>query len=304
MSEPKWERVCVLCAGRGRKQRLENGHVCTECAAWLMRSVAEIARLCADAALSIEPGSTSSGGSGAFGSKPPCRVDAIDPELTMLELNAGDPTSAVTILEALEMWERLVREERGMAPYGPASAHRAARIMGAGNSAHSTSVTLTGVVGFLGSAVPWMIDAPDWPIDEFADHIRRSVMLLGRWDVTRQASGYAVPCPTILEPPEPDPEADPDPDEPVSIRECGYMLRYWDASEAVTCRRCHATRSASQLVTVVLSGEDRAIWVDPEAAAAHYGVSERELRRWASKGHVKRSHGRYLLSDITKEVSA
>ena len=30
----------------------------------------------------------------------------------MLELNAGDPTSAVTILEALEMWERLVREER------------------------------------------------------------------------------------------------------------------------------------------------------------------------------------------------
>ena len=287
MSEPKWERVCVLCAGRGRKQRLENGHVCTECAAWLMRSVAEIARLCADAALSIEPGSTSSGGSGAFGSKPPLRIDALDPELTMLELNAGDPTSAVTILEALEMWERLVREERGMAPYGPASAHRAARIMGAGNSAHSTSVTLTGVVGFLGSAVPWMIDAPDWPIDEFADHIRRSVMLLGRWDVTRQASGYAVPCPTLTD-----------------SGECGYMLRYWDASEAVTCRRCHATRSASQLVTVVLSGEDRAIWVDPEAAAAHYGVSERELRRWAAKGHVKRSHGRYLLSDITKEVSA
>jgi len=277
----------VLCAGRGRKQRLENGHVCTECAAWLMRSVAEIARLCADAALSLEPGSTSGGGSGAFGSKPPLRIDALDPELTMLELNAGDPTSAVTILEALEMWERLVREERGMAPYGPASAHRAARIMGAGNSAHSTSVTLTGVVGFLGSAVPWMIDAPDWPIDEFADHIRRSVMLLGRWDLTRQASGYAVPCPTLTD-----------------SGECGYMLRYWDASEAVTCRRCHATRSASQLVTVVLSGEDRAIWVDPEAAAAHYGVSERELRRWASKGHVKRSHGRYLLSDITKEVSA
>ena len=174
-----------------------------------------------------------------------------------------------------------------MAPYGPASAHRAARIMGAGNSAHSTSVTLTGVVGFLGSAVPWMIDAPDWPIDEFADHIRRSVMLLGRWDVTRQASGYAVPCPTLTD-----------------SGECGYMLRYWDASEAVICRRCHATRSASQLVTVVLSGEDRAIWVDPEAAAAHYGVSERELRRWAAKGHVKRSHGRYLLSDITKEVSA
>ena len=287
MSEPKWERVCVLCAGRGRKQRLENGHVCTKCAAWLMRSVAEIARLCADAALSLEPGSTSGGGSGAFGSKPPLRIDALDPELTMLELNAGDPTSAVTILEALEMWERLVREERGMAPYGPASAHRAARIMGAGNSAHTTSVTLTGVVGFLGSAVPWMIDAPDWPIDEFADHIRRSVMLLGRWDVTRQASGYAVPCPTLTD-----------------SGECGYMLRYWDASEAVTCRRCHATRSASQLVTVVLSGEDRDIWVDPEAAAAHYGVSERELRRWAAKGHVKRSHGRYLLSDITKEVSA
>ena len=287
MSEPKWERVCVLCAGRGRKQRLENGHVCTECAAWLMRSVAEVARLCADAELSMEPGSTSGGGSGAFGSKPPLRIGAIDPELTLIELNAGDPTSAVTILEALEMWERLVRDERQMAPYGEMSRIRAAKIMGAGRATNSTSVTLIGVVGFLGSQVPWMIDAPDWPIDEFADHIRRSVMLLGRWDTTREASGYAVPCPTLTD-----------------SGECGYMLRYWDASEPVRCRRCGAERTPSQLVTVVLSGEDRAIWVDPEAAAAHYGVSERELRRWATKGHVKRSHGRYLLSDITREASA
>ena len=151
-----------------------------------------------------------------------------------------------------------------------------------------TGETLTEVCAFLGSQVSWMIDAPDFGVEEFADHIRRAVSRLRRWDRDRDSLGYGVPCPSLTD-----------------AGECGYQLRYVDASERVTCRRCGATRSVSQLMAVVLATDtERAIWVDPEAAARHYGVTERELRRWASKGHVKRSHGRYLLSDITKEVSA
>ena len=92
-----------------------------------MTSLAEIARLCADAAAYVTPGSSIGGSSGAFGSKPPLCVEALDPELTSMELNVGDPSSAVTILEMLEMWERAVREDRGMVRYGAASEMRRRR---------------------------------------------------------------------------------------------------------------------------------------------------------------------------------
>ena len=286
MSEVKWDRCCVLCAARNRKTRLENGHVCVECAGWLMRSVADIARLCADAAAYITPGSTTGGGSGAFGSKPPVCVDALDPELTMVELNHGDPSSAVTILECLEMWERAVREDRQMAPYGPASHRRAFRIMGAGDGTNQTSVTLTGVVDFLGSQVPWMIDTPDFAVDEFADQIRRCVRALSRWDPTREDVGTMVKCPTMTE-----------------DGDCGYRLYYKEQDEHVTCRRCGATRDVSTLIAVAMS-DGRPVWVDPEAAARHYGVSESQLRKWARRGSIESNHGRYLLASIVKAVGA
>jgi hypothetical protein len=54
----EWQRVCILCAPRGRTKRLESGHCCVECASWLTTQVADIARLAADAAAWVTPGSS------------------------------------------------------------------------------------------------------------------------------------------------------------------------------------------------------------------------------------------------------
>lgn len=115
MTAPDWPRVCVLCAARDRTTRLESGHCCAACAGWLATQIADIARLAADAAAWVAPGS-STGGSGrpVPGSRPPLRVDALDPELTPI----GPPPSA-TVLEVLEAWTRMIREQREMSPYGP-----------------------------------------------------------------------------------------------------------------------------------------------------------------------------------------
>lgn len=95
--------TCVLCARRGRQTESES-HVCVPCAAWLQVQVAEILRLAADAAAYVEPGSTGSSGSRSVpGSRPPLRVEALDPELTIVD------GQALTVLECLELWERLIR---------------------------------------------------------------------------------------------------------------------------------------------------------------------------------------------------
>jgi hypothetical protein len=44
------EHRCVLCAARGRTTRLESGHCCVPCGGRLSETIADIARLAADAA--------------------------------------------------------------------------------------------------------------------------------------------------------------------------------------------------------------------------------------------------------------
>ncbi len=147
-----WQSQCILCAARGKQTRLETGHCCTPCAGWLMTTVADIARLAADAAAFVAPGSSAGGGSRPVpGSRPPCNIESIQPELTQVPV-PGQPSHVwPTLLEVVEGWERLVRSERGMAPYGPASAARISDGLYAG-----TSASLVGCVSFLGAQVSWM----------------------------------------------------------------------------------------------------------------------------------------------------
>jgi len=267
-----WEHACVLCAARGKQTRLESGHCCVPCAGWLMTTVADIARLAADAAAFVAPGSSSGGGSRPVpSSRPPLTVDALDPENTTVT------GYGATVLELCEAWERMIRADRGMAPYGPASAARVADGMYAG-----TSASLVGVVGFLGAQVSWMTTEPTFPLEDFADEMRACVRVLRRWDVTAEDRGTMVRCPTLHE------------DE----GECGYRLSYKDWDEQVTCKRCGVTRDAATLVAVAMS-DGREVWLDPEAAAKWLGVGESTLRLWAKRGKVERSHGRYLVRHNT-----
>lgn len=116
--------TCILCARRGKTTRSES-HVCVTCAAWLQTQVADIARLAADAAAYVAPGSTTGGGGRSVpSSRPPLTVDALDPELTPVPTPGTPPDRWPTVLEVLEAWERMCREMRGLAPYGPASLDR------------------------------------------------------------------------------------------------------------------------------------------------------------------------------------
>jgi hypothetical protein len=292
VTAPKWQRQCVLCARRGRTTRLETGHVCVPCAGWLATQVADIARLAADAAAWLAPGSAN-GGSGrpVPGSRPPLRVDALDPELTPI----GPPPSP-TVLEVVECWERMIRQDRGMAPYGPASQARArehakyAREGTVGASyltggSNDTRVTLIGCTAFLGRSVPWMTTTPDFPVDDFADEIGACVRVLRRFDVTAEARGTQVRCMTVMD----------------DGTTCDRSLRYRDLDEQVTCRRCGQTRDASTLAMLALE-DGRDVWLDPEAAARHFAVDERALVKWARAGRVRVNHGRYLLSSIEQAI--
>jgi hypothetical protein len=263
-----WERRCVLCSARGRRTDLESGHVCQACLTRIGDELSEILTLAANA--SVEPISGRGQGRSVPSSKPPINVDGVDPALTMV-------TDCATVLDLVEAWERMIRECRGMAPYGPVSAQRA-QMWGA-----STAVTLTGCVGFLRASLPWWADSPDQPLEDFAGEIHACRRALAKWDPDREPMGYVAFCPTD---------------------DCGARIRYHSPDEAVTCPRCHVTRDVPTLVAVVMATHDADIWADPETAALHYGISVSRLRVWAQNGRVERKRGRYRIERVSTTTSA
>lgn len=274
MSEPTWERrACVLCAARDRVRRLDAGHVCPECVAWLTGTLRAVSDLVAQAAVAGDRQRVgSSTGKPVFGSRPPMDVECLDPDLTLVRVCDAPPYP--TLLEVLEAWERLVREARTLAPYGPASLARG------GASVH-------GSVGFLVASVEWITSDTGFPIEDFADELRACLRAVRKWDEDAAARGFSVPCPTLRD------DGD----------DCGYRLTFGDGDDAVTCRRCRVTRDSSQLLAVGMSTAEHDVWIDAAAIESHYGLRESVLRRWARRGLVKTSHGRYLLSDIRKATA-
>lgn len=213
------------------------------------------------------------------GSRPPLRVDALDPWFTVVD------GQELTVLECLELWERMVREMRGLAPYGPASAARSAVAARSGDAGYDA--TLTGVVRFLGAQVAWMSTEPDFPVEDFADEVTACVRVLRRFDLNAEHQGTQLRCPTVMD----DGSA------------CDRPLRYRELTEQITCRRCGQTRDAATLALLAME-DGREVWLDPEAAARHFAVDEMALARWARSGRIKVSHGRYLLSSIDDAIAA
>lgn len=263
-----WPHVCVLCAARNRQTRLKHGHCCAVCADRLTDDVRQVLHLATQA--SAEPQAGRGGMSTAYGSRPPVNISGLDPELTLV-----GPAPAPTVLDVLESWTRMVREERQMAPYGPWSIAAARSVHG---RVTGTGATLTACVGFLAAQTEWIVSEPDFPLEDYRTEITACVRALRRWDPTAEDPGTMIQCPTITD------DGD----------ECGYRLHYHDLNEPVMCRRCGVTRDASTLAAVAMS-DGREVWLDPEAAANWLGISEPTLRRMARRGDVERSHGRYLI---------
>lgn len=264
----QWENTCVLCAARGRQTRLETGHVCAPCLTHIGDQLDDVLRLAALA--TVEPRtSTGSGSRSIPSSRPPINVDGVCPELTLVMV----ATEWTTVLAVLESWEVLIRDARRMPAYGPVSALRAIR---ARRGFNDTSVTLTGVTGFLRASLPWWQARPDMPIEDFANEVRQCRRAMAHYDPDRQSPGYAAYCPTD---------------------DCGAKLHYQQADEEVTCRRCGTSRDVPTLVAVIISDPDRPdIWADVATASQHYGITERRLRQMAVEGKVQRKAGKYRIA--------
>lgn len=266
---------CVLCAERGREREADAGRVCRGCAGWLHSSLREILRLAADAAAWIAPQQRATGvDRPVFGSRPPLNVEAISPELALIELLPGDASSAVPIVDMLEMWERGIREDHGLLAFGPASAMRAGQ----------GTAPLTGVVEFLGTYLALALERESFDVVTFGDHVRRTVAILRRWDVDidRSMTRYRMPCPTLTE-----------------QGECGNTLHV-TSGEDVYCRSCGRLWDSTRLLAV--AGQSVDIWLDAEAISAYLGIPLRTIQHWGKTGKVQRRGLLYRLRDITADT--
>lgn len=278
-----WQPTCILCANRkpSRKTDLKAGHCCEGCRSWLHTTILEIGFHAREADDWIAPRATTRATSVSFGSRPPINLEAIDPACALIELNPGDDSSAVTILEALEMWERLVREDRRFVPYGIASSMRAR----ADQNHSDTTATLVGVVDFLAGQLDWIVTEPSFGLEEFADHVRRSAATLRRWAADNDSLGTRIACPAVLE----DGSA------------CGNQLRISTGGEATHCRACGHAWTIDWLIRV--AGDDADGWADMEAVCRLSGLHERTIRRWAKAGKVRKRGLLYNVRDISEATT-
>lgn len=232
----------------------------------------------AAARIEVEPPRSTSG-RGAPASKPPINLDAVDPALATIEMLQHDPTSRVSILEALESWERIIRAENELVPYGVASS--------AAGATSSSSVLLSRVCLFLRSWLEWLVESVAVDFADFSYHVFASRRVLARWSFdTDPPPRWRVACPSLTD------------DGP-----CNASLRFSGLEDnELACPRCGSVWSPARLLAVATDADAGSVWVDAEAAGVAVGVDPSTVRRWARSGKVRRSGQRYSLADLRAAV--
>ena len=198
--------TCIICAG-------DNAEGWTVCRPDLDRiddgleAILTLTRAAADH-LTPEKRAQAPGG-GKPGSRPP------------LDLAALDDAMASDALPMAEAWERIIREDHGLAPYGAATALEPA--------------TLARSVAFLRSWLARLAEDPRFPIEELAREVRETAARLSRYDAQRNPPrpGVPVSCPGDH------PDAD--------GRTCDTVLRC-DGTSVVVCPRCQTHWTADTLL--------------------------------------------------------
>ena len=285
---------CVLCAQRNRTRELTEGHVCPACRNGLRVDLGQILDLVALAATMPDPfaSRTSTGGGRPHpGSRPPIDLSHVGPHLALIRLERDDPSSDTPLLVVLEDWCRIVREDRGLAPYGPATAARTALLA---PNPHGVVLgdhaTLQGVCGFLRASADWMCDDPTFGLEQFRDNLSRILATLRALDPTcERHDGWGIPFPAdIVEDDGLEPDA------------CGRRLRIerhddgrLDLHGDIHCPDCGTAWTAQRLLLVALADERVPLWGYPDDVATLTGVTPRTLRRWAEVGTIARQGGQY-----------
>lgn len=266
--------ACPICQAREPDGQAVT---CAPCRVRLVDQLADLPRLAELAAAQLVPSRHGgSGGRGHPSSRPPIDVAAVDPALALIRLEAGDPSSTVTVLDCLEMHERAVRDQWRLAPLGPATAARARAWTTTGPGRwDGTLPALRAAAAFLAAWNDRICEHPDWPHHAYAGHLRRARRALARWDPDHAPAGIAIPCPALTP----------------TGGECGTRLRLphtpvdqdGHAPPArVACPRCGATWTADRLVRVATSSSTEA-WIPADLAA------------WRSRVHVSTLYRRGLV---------
>ena len=252
-------RPCPIC----RRQDPGPHLACQACLGHIAADLDRVVELTALAFQFTTPSKT--GGdigniSGKPGSRPPIDIGAIDAQM------------AHDALPLLESWERLIREEYQLSPYGPASLHRSSTQL----PGDLAPATLTGCVRFLRSWLPRLNDNPGFPLDDLAREIRSLAGRLRRFDADQPRPTWRVPCPAD----HPD-HAD---------LPCGHRLPIDrdDLRAVIECPRCHAQWTADRLLLVALADPATTVWATLADCEAVTGVTSRTLQRWADRGDVAR----------------
>ncbi|MEN9416574.1 MAG: hypothetical protein RI988_194, partial [Pseudomonadota bacterium] len=275
-----WGTHCAIC----QHPTPDNTHACPTCQQQLRHHLNDIQKLIGLAHDHITGSSSKGTTRPAPASRPPLTVNALDPGLTEIEIDPDDPELQLTILEILEMWERVIRQDRGLIPYGIAS-EAAMDAAGARTDTWATTwINLNHTIAFHHGALDWAITAPNFDLPQYAHHLKLCRAALTRWEENRHNPAWKVPCPTLT-----------------TTGECARILRVDTSQDTVTCRSCGNTRSILNLLRV--AGTEADVWVDIESAARLAGVTERTVRNWVQKKTVQRRRMYVRLMDVRAQAT-
>lgn len=234
--------------------------VCTDCQIRTGRQLHDIRAAWYKAHGELLPGN---GGNGGTSNEPKIGVN-----VAALSWVQGAP-----ILNVLGEWEKLVREERTLAPVGRIPAMQLANEVDRLTRFHLAHLN-------------WACDQP-WA-DEFVLEIRELHAQGQTACRDTDQIGMRIDCPGELE----------------EGGICGRRLTIPTDSEAtVYCKQCHTTWDQRRLAAVAMSVAEVEVML-PLAEVAHLtGVTEHTIRKWVREGLVGK-RGRYVsLKDIKINAS-
>jgi hypothetical protein len=251
-------QTCLICGHRTDRM------ACAKCQNRIAGHLSDILKYTALAAGELQPGQGGDGRGSERGLG--IRLDALD-------LMAGNE-----ILDTLESWERMYREEWGYAPWGPTTLERAQ------GKQNPTFAYFKGTVAFLRGNLDRICDHP--AVDDFANETRQ--MYYRTRSIARQQppQAYRVNCPADTQ-----------------DGECGNSLRFTslDMESEVGCKRCGSVWTVKRLI-LVNEAAGKSIWTDIEAAAGHFAVHPTTLSKWAKAGHITKRGNQVDLKSIRAHI--
>lgn len=255
---------CEVCSRSG------DARVCVKCQSRMNRQLQDLSEFLYDAGGNLLPGGSNERRSSERGLG--VRLDALD-------FIAG-----FDVLPTLEDWERDWRLFFGCTAFGPASAER---MRSRSLEVDKVAARLRECIKFLQSFLQPACEKHP-AISDFASELG------AKWRQAQAAAGaqprtsWRLTCPSDTE-----------------EGECGRPIRITgeDFDGTVYCRACGFSWPVERLLRVVASSRHAELWLDPEAAARWFGISSRDLRRWAQRGKIKRRHGRYESHSIRAAIS-